>query len=392
MKIVYTHQDPPETFSRSLFLVGPTHRDPKKTSWRVEMLRALEEEGFDGVVFVPEFEKGAQPKDYVSQVEWENTCLNMSDLILAWVPRSKELLGFTTNVEFGSWLPSGKLIYGHPENAIKVRYLDYQYEKETLHKPLKTLRDMAKVATERTKEGALRSGGEREVPLFVWNSPSFINWYLSQSKAGNRLEQAKLLWNFRVGPQKSHLFSYTLWAKMWVSSEKRYKENEYVFSRTDISCVVAYYPGDKLEVLFIREFRTPARTSDGFVHELPGGSSKKSNVDPKIVAAEELKEETGIQIPPSRFYEVNTRQLVSTLSSHTASVYAVELTEEERIRAKALSNGDFSFGVINDGERTYLEIKTLKDIFSNSDIDWSVLGMVIEALQSQRKRNNKILK
>ena len=35
---------------------------------------------------------------------------------------------FTTNVEFGYWLHTNKVIYGRPDNAEKIKYLDWLYK------------------------------------------------------------------------------------------------------------------------------------------------------------------------------------------------------------------------------------------------------------------------
>ena len=40
------------------------------------------------------------------------------------MPRDLKMLpGFTSNVEFGEWMKSGKVILGYPEGAPKMRYL-----------------------------------------------------------------------------------------------------------------------------------------------------------------------------------------------------------------------------------------------------------------------------
>lgn len=36
--------------------------------------------------------------------------------------------GSTTNVEFGYWVKSGKVLYGRPKDAVKVKYLDWLYK------------------------------------------------------------------------------------------------------------------------------------------------------------------------------------------------------------------------------------------------------------------------
>ena len=43
--------------------------------------------------------------------------------------------GFTTNVEFGYWLSSKKVLYGRPDSACKVKYLDWLYELDYKKKP-----------------------------------------------------------------------------------------------------------------------------------------------------------------------------------------------------------------------------------------------------------------
>jgi hypothetical protein len=85
MNVVYTLQDAPETLTSAIFLAGPTPRDPDTPSWRPEALAALERAGYDGVVFVPEYEgEWAEDYEYSEQVEWEEKYLNMADVILFW--------------------------------------------------------------------------------------------------------------------------------------------------------------------------------------------------------------------------------------------------------------------------------------------------------------------
>jgi len=43
---------------------------------------------------------------------------------LFWIPRNLESMpAFTSNIEFGEFLHSGKIILGYPETAHKMRYL-----------------------------------------------------------------------------------------------------------------------------------------------------------------------------------------------------------------------------------------------------------------------------
>lgn len=40
---------------KSIFLAGPTPRDEKIKSWRITACERLNELGFDGIVYVPEY-------------------------------------------------------------------------------------------------------------------------------------------------------------------------------------------------------------------------------------------------------------------------------------------------------------------------------------------------
>lgn len=380
MKLVYAREKLPDSFSKSLFLVGPTPRSPEVSSWRPEMISALEESGYDGVVFIPEDREGEYSCEYTNQVEWEHDALNRSDLVLAWVPRDLDTMpAFTTNVEFGSLLTSRKLLYGRPEGAPKTRYLDYCYTKQWGREPLSSLREMAAQAVETLGEGADRSGGLCQVPLAVFQTSQFRAWYQSQKQAGNRLDAARVEWEFWVGPNKSFLFCFALWVEVWIESEQRHKSNEFIFSRPDLSTIVAYKPGQELmdtEVVLIREFRSPSRSSDGFVREVPGGSSWKDK-DALSLASQEFQEETGLSVEAKRFRRCEERQMVATLSSHTACLFSVELTNEEMA---FLKNNPGPFGNEEDSERTYVEIRTLKGILDNPHLDWSMVGMVLSSM------------
>ena len=386
MEVTYAGQASPKTITKSIFLVGPTPR--KETggeSWREGMLQALEKAGYDGVVYIPEPEDGKWPKDYSKQITWEQKYIEQCDVVLAWVPRElKTMPAFTTNVEFGETLASGKLIYGRPNGAPKTRYLDSRYEEKWGREALTSLTQMAEAAVAKIGEGALRIEGERSVPLDIWKTKQFQAWYTRLREAGNRLDDAKLLWPFYVGPKKDFLFCFTLWVKVWVEDEQRHKSNEFIFSRTDISTIVAYARSPlsvwETKLVIVKEFRSPARTKDGYVHELPGGSSTKTSEDPLTVAAHELEEETSLKVEPARFKMLESRQVAATLSTHHAVVFAAELTAEEMTKAELIAVSGKHFGIEADSEQTYVEIYTLTKALENGALDWATLGMIWRAL------------
>lgn len=114
---------------KSVFLAGPTPRGEDVVSWRTEACAILEQIGFNGVVYVPEYSSWKPKADYVDQAMWEREALINATVIVFWVPRKlPDMAAFTTNVEFGYWLHSGKVIYGRPEEATKIKYLDWLYK------------------------------------------------------------------------------------------------------------------------------------------------------------------------------------------------------------------------------------------------------------------------
>jgi len=395
MKVVYTGDEAPETFTKSIFLAGPTPRNKEEVdSWRPDALKILEDKGYDGVVFVPEDKDQEFKKDYDDQIEWEERYLNMADCILFWVPRDLSLdstgfpkmAAFTTNVEWGTRASSGKVVFGAPEDAEKVSYLKHYCDKFNV--PVgDTLTETLELAMERLGDGAERSEGEREVPLYIWNTDSFQSWYKAQKEAGNRLDHARVMYNFRPR-YKDFVWMWVLKVDMYVASEDRNKNNELVITRTDISSVVMYsdveHPqGDGLvdyEVVLIKEYRSPASTKDGFIRELPGGSSPKSDEDPLGVAATEVQEETGFYLDPKRLKEQGVRQLAGTFSAHKGNLYSVYLTREEMDWFK--SQEGIVHGNVEDSERTFIEVHNVYDLVHDEErkVDWSTLGMILSVL------------
>lgn len=146
MQVIYSDQEP--SFVKfSIFLAGPTPRSKDVLSWRPDAIKILENLNFKGIVFVPERKGIIEKFDYTDQVEWEQTCLNYCDEIIFWVPRNMDnMLGLTTNVEFGFWMAKnpGKVLYGRPSNAPNTRYLDWLYSEHTPSKICDSLEDLLK--------------------------------------------------------------------------------------------------------------------------------------------------------------------------------------------------------------------------------------------------------
>ncbi|MEL6105158.1 MAG: nucleoside 2-deoxyribosyltransferase domain-containing protein [Planctomycetota bacterium] len=378
MQLVWATETPPSSFSSAIFLAGPTPRSDQTESWRPQCLSLLEQRGYDGVVFIPEPRSGEAFSNYDSQVEWERMGLAMADVILFWVPRDlSDMPAFTTNVEWGMWYDSGKAVFGAPSSAPKNTYLRH-YAKRAGVPHCNTLESTVDATLEMVGEGALRHGGEREVPLFIWCRDEFQNWYASHREVGHRLDGAEVLWQFRVG-SKRHLFCWVLRANLHVPEENRNKRGEFLITRVDVALVLAWHRADDpldSEVVLVKEFRSAASGGDGYVWELPGGSSFQP-ASPLEQASAELLEETGISLPADRFHLVDTRQSTSTLLTHRIHLFSVELNDGEIdvIRAQCGTvHGD------SPTERCILHVQTLRQMLNNQSIDWTQLGMVYSTI------------
>ena len=133
MKIIYAHQNIPENIHPSIFLAGPTPRDNSVKSWRPEAIEILISLGFDGTVLIPEAEDGVWKNEYDNKIEWEWSGLRAASCIAFWVPRDLATMpAFTTNIEWGKWYESGKVVLGYPDNTPKMSYFKYCAENNNI--------------------------------------------------------------------------------------------------------------------------------------------------------------------------------------------------------------------------------------------------------------------
>ena len=143
MKVIYTNEEI-TSYDNSIFLAGPTPRDKNISSWRDDALKYLEELNFSGTVIVPEYRKQSyiSEEGNVNDMSWDHHALENVSKILMWIPRDSNMPAFTSNIEFGYFIKSGRLYYGRPKNAIYMEYLDFLYAKELNKTPKEDLKDL----------------------------------------------------------------------------------------------------------------------------------------------------------------------------------------------------------------------------------------------------------
>lgn len=378
MKTVYVGQPFPHTFHKSLYLAGPTLRNAKASSWRPHALKLLECSHYDGVVFVPEFQDGKRSSDDDQHMDWELEAMRRSDIILFWAPAEQDILpAAATWVEFGLQVHSGRVIFGTPKEANGTCYMEKlvtQYHVASHH----TLEDSVEAALTTLGSGANRSGAECLVPLEIWQAPHFRRWYAAQTSAGHALEDVQRIeWVFRVGPKRAWPLFIAVHVAIKVKGEDRVKSNEAVIIRPSVVTVCAYCPGDTRKqdrFILVKEYRTSAINAQGFVFELPGGSSFEPGVDEINVAIDELEQETGIRLARERFCILGRRQIASTMIANEALLLAARL-EPVEMDAIATRQGA-RYGNRADTEQTYLYVLTRQQIVEGQLVDYAALGQI----------------
>jgi hypothetical protein len=127
----------------TVFLAGPTVRGNQLhlTSWRIAAVELFKKHGFFGNVIIPEFTNKMESDHYRYDIPmWEYTGLQKAHVIMFWIPRTKELIGLTTNHEHGYWmaLKRDKVVYGRPNDAYRISYLDIMWAEDAKRRTKET--------------------------------------------------------------------------------------------------------------------------------------------------------------------------------------------------------------------------------------------------------------
>ena len=309
-------------------------------------------------------------------IDWYVYAADIADVAMFWWPNEAELgLMFSS---LAAWGDNERVVYGTPSHLPQSRYL-LKYAGSRAISTATSLAAMVSTVLDKIGSGAHRRAGEREVPLPIWRTDSFQRWHAAQASAGNTLLGARRVWTLSVGPEKGVLLYWALRVRVYIRREGRVKTNEVVISRPDISVVALYRRGvtiDDTTIVLVREFRSPASTPDGLVHELPGGSGTSEAAIHQAVR--ETLEETGIALDVRRVQARGSRQLAATVSAHHAYLFTVEITSDELARLRVMQSAPH--GVANETEQTWIEISTFSEIRENRLVDWATLGMIADVV------------
>lgn len=158
MNIIFSDK-PMVKDNNSIFLAGPTKRNNFFVdSWRKTACDYLESVGYDGTVYVPEFEASKAPINLTAQSMWEREGLVNAGCIVFYVCRNfPEMPGLTTNIEFGTYIvrKPWNCLLCCPENANKNSYLEWLYKTEKPEDVIyRTLEDVLDAAVNKAHEYA----------------------------------------------------------------------------------------------------------------------------------------------------------------------------------------------------------------------------------------------
>ncbi len=122
---------------KGIYLANPTKEV------ELEALSTLEQKGFDGVVYI----------GGIAEREWNEEAIKNSNAVVLWVSKPQsETPSFTRCVNFEELISTGKLLYGRPNDADRLKYIDWLYEFDMSEKPFASMEELIDTAIAKCDE------------------------------------------------------------------------------------------------------------------------------------------------------------------------------------------------------------------------------------------------
>lgn len=215
---------------------------------------------------------------------------------------------------------------------------------------------------------------------YLSNIKHFSNWNVAMTSAGHTIEKIELEHVVFVGEKKYPLF-ILFKPSISIKDEKRVKSNEIVITRPSTYHTLVWCKSIQSEgqdrILLIKEFRSTAQNTKGFVYELPAGSAKSDFESERRTAVEELKEETGLTVNMNDLIFKGTSQQAPTVVAQQSTLYCVRISEQEMDNIVKETDGK-TFGVVADTEVTHVCVTKVDDIMNpyHNWYGWELRGMI----------------
>ena len=178
----------------TIFLAGPTERSnqPHLTSWRFEAIEMFKESGFCGNLIIPEFTSNVESAQHMYDLPiWEFEGLRRCHAIMFWIPRTRELIGLTTNHELGYWMgrERDKVVYGRPSYAYRIAYLDTMWVEDCRDRFDKNAEADIYTTLQKTVNASIAKAGNRMIYDELIQQMRKACIYMSDKKNGKVIDE-----------------------------------------------------------------------------------------------------------------------------------------------------------------------------------------------------------
>jgi hypothetical protein len=215
---------------------------------------------------------------------------------------------------------------------------------------------------------ARRRQGQRQIPLHLWNHPTFQHW---RESCPHQILSGTPLWTF---PDTLEPFCAAIQLSIWIEEEQRSKDNEFILLRPDSVAVILYHHPDtwvptslqhilQTQIVLVKEHRINSRC--GYVLELPSGTGSTLQD-----ALTEVYEETRIHLTDLQY--ITFRQNFPTMLAHGTHLFAAHVSKDILDQIPSQS------GDLHAGEITYPMVLTLEQALQHHALDWSALGYLLQ--------------
>ena len=381
---VYNLEQPLKIITKSIFLLSSDSNT--NDNWEEPIIKALEDNGFNGTVFINKnrnrFEGDNHVDRFIKIRRWRNKWLDRVDAIIFCITGNPTLTDADKSVGFEEFVSQNKAFVFTRIKGMNGQYTDYLRSIPMLNPNTEDIDSFAKRVLEYLDSGATRQGPERNIPLEIWKNNSFAGWLqnIGMSDIGEVLKDISPIFSL-TDPSTNESFLWIVKPTIYLEEENRTKDCEIVIGRPDICSMVIYTNEEDPRVVLVSEFRPSVRNITGRVTELPSGSYHEGS-DALPSALAELKEEAGLLIglnQKSNAVKVGAKQMMSTLCATQNIAYKMLIDSSEMDKIEEFVK-DKTFGLKEESEITYVEVRRYSEILRSEDIDWSVIGIISSAL------------